>query len=104
MKIEEFKSGEYTRHYQYKSFSPTKVNDSWTWKDGRINTLLAEANRKLGVLDAFSLYVPDTDIFIEMHIAKEATKSSKIEGTQTGIEEALKKDSDIAPDRRDDWQ
>ncbi len=104
MKIEEFKSGEYIRQYQYKSFSPTKVNDSWTWEDGKINTLLAEANRKLGALDAFSLYVPDIDIFVEMHIAKEATKSSKIEGTQTEIEETLKKDSEIAPERRNDWQ
>jgi len=104
MKIEEFKSGEYIRQYQYKSFSPTKVNESWTWEDGKINTLLAEANRKLGALDAFSLYVPDIDIFVEMHIAKEATKSSKIEGTQTKIEEILKKASEIAPERRDDWQ
>ena len=104
MKIEEFKSGEYIRQYRYKSFSPTKVNDSWTWEDGKINTLLAEANRKLGALDAFSLYVPDIDIFVEMHIAKEATKSSKIEGTQTEIEETLKKGSEIAPERRDDWQ
>ena len=104
MKIEEFKSGKYIRQYQYKSFSPTKVNDSWTWEDGKINTLLAEANRKLGALDAFSLYVPDIDIFVEMHIAKEATKSSKIEGTYTKIEETLKKGSEIAPERRDDWQ
>ena len=104
MKIEEFKSGEYIRQYQYKSFSPTKVNDSWTWEDGKINTLLAEANRKLGALDVFSLYVPDIGIFVEMHIAKEATKSSKIEGTQTEIEETLKKGSEIAPERRDDWQ
>ena len=104
MKIEEFKSGEYIRQYKYKSFSPTNVNDSWTWEDGKINTLLAEANRKLGALDAFSLHVPDIDIFIEMHVAKEATKSSKIEGTQTEIEETLKKSSEIAPERRDDWQ
>ena len=104
MKIEEFKSDEYIRQYQYKSFSPTKVNISWTWEDGRINTLLAEANRKLGALDAFSLYVPDIDIFVEMHIAKEATKSSRIEGTQTKIEETLKKGSEIAPARRADWQ
>ncbi len=104
MKIEEFKSGEYIRQYKYKSFSPTNVNDSWTWEDGKINTLLAEANRKLGALDAFSLHVPDIDIFIEMHVAKEATKSSKIEGTQTEIEETLKKSSEIAPERMDDWQ
>ena len=104
MKIEAFKSGRYLQQYQYKSFSPTRINDSWIWEDGKINTLLAEANRKLGALDAFSLHVPDTDIYIEMHIAKEAMKSSKIEGTQTEIEEALKKESEIAPERKDDWQ
>jgi Fic family protein len=104
MKIEEFKSGRYLPQYQYKSFSPTRINNSWSWEDGKINTLLAEANRKLGALDAFSLNVPDIDIFIQMHVAKEATKSSKIEGTQTELEEALKKGSDIAPERKDDWQ
>ena len=90
MKIEEFKSGSYIHQYEYKSFSPSIVNHERTWEDGKINTLLAEANRKLGSLDTFSMQVPDIDIFIEMHITKEATKSSKIEGTKTEIEEALK--------------
>jgi len=104
MKIEEFKSGKYFQQYRYKSFSPAKINELWTWNDGKINTLLAEANRKLGALDAFSLHAPDIDIFIEMHIAKEAIKSSKIEGTRTEIEEVIKKGSDIAPERKDDWR
>jgi Fic family protein len=104
MKIEDFVSGTYLQQYEYKSFSPSKINGAWTWEDGKINTLLEEANRKLGALGAFSLHIPDIDIFIAMHIAKEATKSSKIEGTQTEIEEALKKGSDIAPERRNDWQ
>jgi len=104
MKIEEFISGKYLQQYQYNSFSPTRINTSLVWEEGKINTLLAEANRKLGALDAFSTHVPDVDIFIEMHIAKEATKSSKIEGTQTEIEEALKKSINISPERKDDWQ
>lgn len=104
MKIEEFNSGSYLQQNEYKSFSPTKINQQWIWEDAKINTLLAEANRKLGALDTFATQVPDIDIFIEMHIAKEAAKSSKIEGTQTEIEEALKKESDIAPERKDDWQ
>lgn len=104
MKIEEFESGKYLQQYEYMSFSPSKINCTWTWEDGKINTLLAEAYRNLGVLDAFSLHVPDINIFIEMHVAKEATKSSKIEGTKTEIEEALKKGSDIAPEGREDWQ
>ncbi len=103
MKIEEFKSGKYLQQQNYKSFSPAKVNNAWSWTDGKLNTLLAEANRKLGALDAFSLNVPDIDIFIEMHVAKEATKSSKIEGTRTELEEAFKKSSDIAPERKNDW-
>jgi Fic family protein len=104
MKIEDFISGKYIKQNHYKSFSPVKINFSWTWEDVKINTLLSEANRKLGALDAFSQHVPDTNIFIEMHVVKEATKSSRIEGTQTEIEEAVKKESQIAPERRDDWQ
>ncbi len=104
MKIEEFKSGKFLSQKHYKSFSPAKINHLWTWDDAKINTLLAEANRKLGSLDAFSKHVPDVDIFIEMHIAKEATKSSRIEGTQTEIEEAIKSSTDISPERKDDWQ
>jgi len=104
MKIEEFKSGKYTQQDQYKSFPPNRINNSWTWEDTKVNILLADANRKVGALDAFSLHVPDIDIFIEMHVAKEATKSSRIEGTRTEIDEVLKKGSDIPPERRDDWQ
>lgn len=104
MKIEDFVSGKYLQQKSYKSFSPSRINSSWTWEDVKINTLLAEANRKLGGLDAFSLHVPDTDIFIQMHVIKEATKSSRIEGTQTQIEEAIKKESEIDPERRNDWQ
>lgn len=104
MKLEEFQSGKYVQQYEYMSFSPAKINKNWSWEDGKINTLLAEANRKLGSLDTFSLQVPDVDIFIEMHIAKEATLSSKIEGTQTKIEDAVKKDSEILPENRNDWQ
>ena len=104
MKIEEFESGSYIQQYEYKSFSPSKINAPWIWEDGKINTLLSEANRKLGSLDTFSIQVPDIDVYIEMSVAKEATKSSKIEGTQTEIEEAIKNVADIAPERKDDWQ
>ncbi len=104
MKIEQFIAGKHLQQKSYKSFSPTKINTSWTWKDVKINTLLAEANRKLGALDAFSQHAPDIDIFIEMHVIKEATKSSKIEGTKTQIEEAVKKESEIEPERKNDWQ
>lgn len=104
MDLKEFRSGNYIQQYQYKSFSPKKINLEWTWKDPKINTLLAEANTKLGELNAFSLYVPEIDFFIMMHVIKEAATSSRIEGTRTGVEEALLSENEIDPEKRDDWR
>lgn len=103
MKFEEFISGEKKQQYQYKSFSPVTVNREWTWEDPVINTLLERASRSLAELDAFTLIVPDVDLFIQMHITKEANNSSRIEGTQTQIDEAVLDAEQIAPEKRDDW-
>jgi Fic family protein len=104
MNLLDFKAGQYVQQYQYKSLTPSKVNKEWTWTEPKINTLLAEANNKLGELNAFSLYVPDIDFFIVMHILKEATTSSRIEGTRTGVDEALLSVNEIDPEKRDDWE
>jgi Fic family protein len=104
MTLESFKAGTYTQRYQYKSFTPTTINTEWTWSDAIVNSLLAEANLKLGELNAFSSHVPDIDIFIRMHVVKEATTSSRIEGTRTELEEAVMKKADVGLEKRDDWQ
>lgn len=104
MDISEFVSGKYLSQFQYQSFQPQKINLEWIVSQPEINTLLEEANLKIGALDAFSIIVPDVDTFIKMHIVKEATKSSRIEGTQTQIEEAVLKERDIHPEKRNDWQ
>jgi len=103
MNIKDFKSGAYITQFQYKSFLPEKINKEWIVSDPYVNKLLEEANLKLGELNASSVIVPDVDLFIRMHIIKEATTSSRIEGTQTQIEDAVRKERDIAPEKRDDW-
>lgn len=104
MKLEAFKAGHWVARYQYKSFEPEPVIHEWTWNDPTINTLLEQATRALGELNAFSLIVPDIDLFIEMHVVKEAQTSSRIEGTQTGLDEALMPEEQISPEKRDDWR
>lgn len=104
MDIKDFKSGIYISQYQYKSFLPEKINKEWIVSDPVLNKMLEEANLKLGELNAFSSIVPDVDLFIRMHIVKEATTSSRIEGTQTHIEDAVLKEKDISPEKRDDWR
>jgi Fic family protein len=104
MNLRDFKSGTYKQQYQYKSFNPAKVNHDWIWDDPKINVLLEKAIKSLGELNAFTLIVPDVELFIQMHIVKEANISSRIEGTRTEIDEALMNKEDISPERRDDWE
>lgn len=104
MKFEEFRSGELKQQYQYKSFQPALINHEWAWEDPRINVLLENAIKSLGELNAFTLIVPDVDLFIRMHIIKEANTSSRIEGTKTEMDEAVMEEESILPERRDDWR
>jgi len=104
MNLRKFKAGSYRQQYQYKSFSPVLINHDWVWDEAKINVLMEQATRALGELNAFSMIVPDVNLFIRMHIIKEANKSSRIEGTRTELDEALMEKEEIAPEKQNDWQ
>ena len=104
MNIKEFKAGVWTQQPTgYRSFMPVEINHTFVWSDAELNVLLEKATLRLGELNSYSQFVPNIGMFIRMHVVKEATVSSKIEGTQTNIEEALLKERDVLPERRDDW-
>ena len=104
MKLEEYKSGQYVKMEDYKAFVPSKINYNWGWDDTKLDKLLAEANRQIGELNAYSLLIPNVDLYIKMHVKIEANKSSRIEGTRTTVEEDLLDVTDINPEKRDDWE
>ena len=104
MDIKDFKAGEYKKGYEYQYFLPSLINHSFYWTNPIINKLLENASLKLGELNSFARLVPDTDMFIKMLVYKEAVVSSKIEGTQTNMEDALTEKKEISPEKRDDWQ
>ncbi|VBB47535.1 conserved hypothetical protein [uncultured Paludibacter sp.] len=101
--MQNFNSGKFINQGYYRSFQPEFINKDWTVNEMQVLNLLSKADRNLGRLDMYSNYV-DIDLFIQMHIAKEATQSSKIEGTQTNIEEAFLTREDIGIDKRNDWE
>ncbi|MBX2945406.1 MAG: Fic family protein [Cyclobacteriaceae bacterium] len=105
IELEQFKAGQYEKSPTgYTYFVPNRVNDAWIWNNPQINSLLEKAALKLGELNSYARLVPNIDLFIQLHVTKEAVISSRIEGTQTRIDEALLSEADIAPERRDDWK
>ena len=99
-----FKAGNRINQGTYKSFQPNKINQQWGIEDMEVLNLLSQADRQLGRLDMYSEYIPNIDLFISMHVLKEATQSSKIEGTKTNIEDALLDKEDVNDEKRDDWE
>ena len=104
MNISDFKAGHLIKSNGYDAFQPSKIDTTYEWTDRELTSLQEQANIKLGELNAFSHLVPNIDHFIRMHVVKEANLSSRIEGTQTNMEEAMLREQDIIPEKRNDWR
>ena len=102
--MKNFQAGHLVNQGFYQSFQPNPINRAWQIDNMALIQLLEQADRELGRLDMYSDYIPNIDLFISMHVLKEATQSSRIEGTQTNMEEALLEREDVALDKRDDWE
>jgi len=103
MDLSAYQAGQLEAQLEYRSFLPEPINHGWTISDPQVLQLLGQADRALGELNAFAQLIPDIEFFIRMYVAKEATQSSRIEGTQTNIEDAFKDAEDLLPEVRDDW-
>lgn len=102
--MRKFKAGVFTKQHGYKGFMPNPIQYPFKWESDVVIQLLSQANQMLGELNVYSELFPDVHFFIEMHKVKEATNSSRIEGTQTGIDDAVLKKANLSPEKRDDWQ
>ena len=101
--MKNFNSGTIINQGYYKAFIPNTINRDWEINDMAVVNLLSHADRLLGQLDMYSNYV-NIDLYIKMHIAKEATQSSRIEGTETNMEEAFMTEEEVAKEKREDWE
>jgi len=104
IQLEKYNSGEIRNSIGYKYFMPSLINREWSWTNPTLNKLIEIASFELGQLNSFSKLVPNVDLFIHLHITKEAVVSSKIEGTLTHFDEAFLRKENIIPERKDDWQ
>lgn len=101
--IERMKAGTWVKATGYRYFMPEPVDRQWMWSDPSVSTLLERASVRLGELNSFARLVPNIDMFIQLHVTKEAVISSRIEGTQTTMDEALLPLEELKEERKNDW-
>ena len=105
IQLEKYKAGHFEKGQgAYSYFVPAEINRQWNWTNQEINFLLERAAIRLGELNSYARLVPNIDLFIQLHVTKEAVVSSRIEGTRTNIDEALLSEEEVAPERKNDWK
>jgi Fic family protein len=79
----------------YKAFIPAPLPpDPPLTYSGELQSLLSDADRNIGRLDALASMLPNPDLFVAMYVRHEAVLSSQIEGTQSTLEDVLAFEAD----------
>lgn len=88
----------------YRAFLPRPLPpDPPVRLDGALQTLLSHADQALGRLDGSVEVLPDPDLFLLTYIKHEAVLSSRIEGTESSLEDVLAAEARVlAPERPGD--
>jgi hypothetical protein len=71
--MKNFDSGRTVQEANCKSLHPTPINRRWKLEIMEPLQLLGQADRELGRIDMYSDYIPNINLFIRMHVLKEAT-------------------------------
>ena len=88
----------------YKYFLVGDIFKSLNLKfDLSIYQQVEKASLALGAFSSLIKRIPEPSQFIQAYCRTEATLSSRIEGTQSTIEEAFMQNQDIKLEKRDDW-
>lgn len=98
--------GEYSKKDSYEYYLPGNIFLAKDLKtEFKLQQQLERATLALGKFSAKITNIPNINFFISSYLKKEATQSSKIEGTQTEIDEAFQEDAnEIATEKRNDWR
>lgn len=94
---EEARSGAYEpQPGSYSAFIPSSLPpDPPVEIDGEMQALLSKADRALGRLDGSIQTLPHPELFVFMYVRKEAVLSSRIEGTESSINDVLEVEAQV---------
>ena len=85
------RAGRYIRQVSgYRAFIPAPLPpDPPVRVEGELQTLLSAADLSVGRLDGSIQTLPNPDLFVSMYVRNEAVLSSRIEGTQSSLQDVL---------------